>query len=158
MSFFFDYKLEDGSSHLENKENEKTFLDGWNQIDWNTFYEFSENLTFFENEQVIKKGEKNRSLMIIVEGTLNVVLKPKGKKQITIASLSDGEIVGDQSFVDAFPRSLDVYAGKETKVIQISWENFKKFSIKEPTRAQYFLTELAKVLSCRLRTVTSFLI
>ena len=157
MANFFDYEEGvESSQRVENKSN-LIFLSKWEQEDWNSFYKYTENLVFEKDDLVIKKGEKTRSLMIIVNGCLDVVFKASGKKAKVIAKLEKGEIVGDQAFVDALPRSLDVCAEKQSEIIQVTWDNFKKFAAKEPYRAHYFLMEIARVMSSRLRHMTSLL-
>ena len=77
-------------------------------------------------ETLIKEGEKDDELYLLMEGCLKVT-KTKGNTEYEIATITPGKVVGEMSFLDMKPRSADVTAFKESTVAVISRSHYEEF-------------------------------
>ena len=97
-------------------------------------------------KQFVKEGEKGEELFIILDGQVKV-----HKKEVGIAILNSGAHVGEMALIDTAPRSADVSAIIDSKLLEISRENFFKLIKAEPRMANKLLWSFLQVLSSRLR-------
>jgi CRP-like cAMP-binding protein len=73
----------------------------------------------------------------------------------SLARISSGSILGEQSFFDGQPRSANVWAVADGTLLLLPYDRFTGFGEAEPELARDFLFAMARVLSIRLRN-TSF--
>ena len=97
-------------------------------------------------EQIIRDGEEGEELYIILSGTVEV---HKGEKQLV--TLKDGDHFGEMALIDKAPRSADVTATSETKLLKITRKDFFEVIRKESVLASKLLWSFLQVLSDRLR-------
>jgi CRP-like cAMP-binding protein len=95
---------------------------------------------------VFKAGDNSDGMYIVRKGELTVFLEKEGK-QVTLAQLTDGAVVGEMSFFEQKPRSASVKATKDCEVTHISNDDFSKLLKQIP---KWFVT-LMGALSGRLR-------
>ena len=82
------------------------------------------------------------------------VTQVDGVSMTSLARISTGSILGEQSFFDSHPRSANVWAVADGTLL-LPYEHFSEFGETEPELAHDFLFAMARVLSIRLRN-TSF--
>ena len=93
---------------------------------------------------------------VIAAGMLEVgVTQVDGVSMTSLARITTGSILGEQSFFDSQPRSANVWAVADGTLLLLPYENFAEFGEAEPALARDFLFAMARVLSIRLRN-TSF--
>ena len=97
-------------------------------------------------ETLIKEGEKNDELYLLMEGCLKVT-KTKGNTEYEIATITPGKVVGEMSFLDMKPRSADVMAFKESTVAVIPRSHYEEFLRTLPD----WLIKLQTTIISRLR-------
>lgn len=97
-------------------------------------------------EKLIAEGDEGQCLYIILKGTVNV-----HRGDVQIVTLSDGDHFGEMALIDKAPRSADVTAASEGKLLKISRKNFFEIIRKEPQLASKLLWSFLQVLSTRLR-------
>jgi serine/threonine protein phosphatase PrpC len=97
-------------------------------------------------EEIIKDGDKGEELFIILNGTVDV---HKGDTQIV--TLKDGDHFGEMALIDKAPRSADVTASSDGKLLMISRNYFFEIIRKESVLASKLLWSFLQVLSDRLR-------
>ena len=95
---------------------------------------------------LFKAGDPSNGMFIIRKGELQVYLEQAGK-QVALANVSDGGIIGEMALFDLKPRSASVKATKETEVSHISNDDFAMLMKQIP---KWFVT-LMSSLSTRLR-------
>jgi CRP-like cAMP-binding protein len=83
------------------------------------------------------------------------VTQVDGVSMTSLARITTGSILGEQSFFDSQPRSANVWAVADGTLLLLPYENFAEFGESEPALARDFLFAMARVLSIRLRN-TSF--
>lgn len=81
-------------------------------------------------EYLFKEGDVSDAMYVIKKGSLEVT-KAKGSKEIVLATLKQGEMIGEMAFFDNKPRSAGARAERETEVIVLPFSalyaQFKSF-------------------------------
>jgi CRP-like cAMP-binding protein len=131
------------------------FLAAWNDHDWEKLLAHTEILHFRAGEMVIQAGESDRTLYIVAQGRLEVLLGDARVRRI--ATIETGSVVGEQVFLDGQPRSASVRALTDGKILRLSLEAFEIFAAHEPHLGMAFLFDLARILSLRLRQTTALI-
>ncbi len=93
---------------------------------------------FAPGEPVIIAGETGDSMFIVHRGRVNIQVRENGVGR-TITTLNAGDFFGEMSLFSGEPRTADVVADAETKVIEISQETLKPLFEANP--------ELVKVIA-----------
>ncbi|HKI01921.1 MAG TPA: cyclic nucleotide-binding domain-containing protein [Thermoanaerobaculia bacterium] len=100
---------------------------------------------------VIEQGVPVDAVFILLEGSLAVWLRSKGRPERDLARLSAGEIVGEMSFVDARPPSATVKALEDSTVFAISKPALNTKLAADSGFAARFYRALAIYLSTTVR-------
>lgn len=115
--------------------------------------EFSKYLELIEAPQfktVVKQGEAGDSMYMILEGELRVRLMIGGK-ETTLATLQTGEFFGEIALFDRGPRSADVVANRNSKLLKLGVDAFEKLLKDFPEICAPFLFAVGKTLIARIR-------
>ncbi|MCL6433926.1 MAG: cyclic nucleotide-binding domain-containing protein [Leptolyngbyaceae cyanobacterium HOT.MB2.61] len=102
---------------------------------------------------LIHEGQPISTLYILLEGELSVTTKVMGDREI--ANLTNGEVVGEMSFIDTHPPSATVTAKQDALVVAIPRESLATKLQEDLGFACRFYRALAMVLSSRLRTTVN---
>lgn len=121
---------------------------------WSLLFAYTETLSYGPGEVVVRHGQPDRSLYIIAEGQLEIMLPGTERGAARrLALVAPGSVFGEQSFVDGEPRSASVIAATACKVHRLSRESFALLQRDEPELAARLLEDIARVLSLRLRQI-----
>jgi CRP-like cAMP-binding protein/predicted GNAT family N-acyltransferase len=97
-------------------------------------------------ELIIKKGTTSTGMFIIMSGTVEV----RDGEEV-LATLGEGEVLGEMAFLLASPRSADVYAVSEgVQILSTDEKTLRQLVETEPKAAAQFLLNLSKSLCLRL--------
>ena len=80
-------------------------------------------LHFHKGEKIITQGEVGDSLYAVVNGSVEVSVKDKNKKDIVISKIDKGEIFGESAIFLANKRTASVTCSSDTIVMKISRKN-----------------------------------
>lgn len=86
---------------------------------------------FKRGELLIRQGEKENSLMVVVEGEIEVTIREDGKQHL-LKHAGPGEIVGEMALLTDEPRSASVTAYTEVRAYVISAESFHELATSHP--------------------------
>jgi CRP-like cAMP-binding protein len=75
-------------------------------------------------------------------------------KETTLATISPGGWFGEIALLDQGPRSVDVIANKDSALLKLSSEAFKRLLEEAPMLAVPFLLALCKMQADRVRRTT----
>jgi len=100
-----------------------------------------------KNEVLMKQGESPKNLYIIVEGKSDLVENKRGK----IASLTEGDVIGEISFVDERLASTSLIAIDNTRVLSIERKLLRKKLDNDSDFSARFYRGLSMLLADRLR-------
>lgn len=131
-------------------------LPHWQAQNWQKLLAHTTPRHFRASEVVIQRGASDRTLYLVAAGMLEVgVTQVDGVSMTSLARISTGSILGEQSFFDSQPRSANVWAVADGTLLLLPYDRFAEFGESEPALARDFLFAMARVLSIRLRN-TSF--
>lgn len=131
-------------------------LPHWDEANWQKLLTRTTPRHFRASEVVIQRGAADRTLYLVAAGMLEVgVTQVDGVSMTSLARITTGSILGEQSFFDSQPRSANVWAVADGTLLLLPYEKFAEFGESEPALARDFLFAMARVLSIRLRN-TSF--
>jgi extracellular factor (EF) 3-hydroxypalmitic acid methyl ester biosynthesis protein len=117
----------------------------------------AESKTFKPGALLIRQGEQQTNLYVLVKGSAKVVRDHDGF-MVDISQRGPGEIFGDMSFIEGHAASASVEAcDPEVQAIIITHANIKRLIEADPTFAGRFYKSLAEILSRRLRDTTDTL-
>jgi len=102
---------------------------------------------------VIKEGEYNDSLYVVLEGALEVCLPDSDERfgKVGLATVGPGQCVGEYSFIDRHPTSASVITRGETRLFTVRNEDFVRFLAKHTGIGCIIYRNLLKILIERLR-------
>lgn len=130
-------------------------LPHWQQEQWRKLLAHTTPRHFRASEVVIQRNATDRTLYLVAAGLLEVgVTQVDGVSMTSLARISSGSILGEQSFFDSQPRSANVWAVADGTLLLLPHDRFTQFGEAEPALARDFLFAMARVLSIRLRNTT----
>ncbi len=100
---------------------------------------------------LIRAGDRDSTLYAVEEGHLDIVTNRDGK-QIVLATVGPGDVLGEVSFIDGSPRTVSVKAGEENAVVR-GWDRktLSEALAFEPQLLAKFAVALCELLVERLR-------
>jgi CRP-like cAMP-binding protein len=131
-------------------------LSHWGEAQWQKLLAQTAPRSFRASEVVIQRDATDRMVYLVAAGLLEVgVTQVDGISMTSLARISAGSIIGEQSFFDGQPRSASVWAVADGTLLLLPFDEFLRFGEAEPALARDFVFAMARVLSVRLRK-TSF--
>jgi hypothetical protein len=100
--------------------------------------------------QIVKQGDPDDGMYLVLEGQLRVRLLIGGKETI-LATLNAGECFGEIALFDQGPRSADVIANEESVLLKITTTAFEKLRHEAPELSAPILFSISKTLASRIR-------
>jgi len=100
--------------------------------------------------QIVKQGETDDGMFLVLEGELRVRLMINGKETI-LATLGPGECFGEIALFDRGPRSADVLANKDSVLLKVTGDAFDKLRLDAPELAVPVLYAISRTLAGRIR-------
>ena len=83
-----------------------------------------DTVTLQDGEQLVREGESNRNLCMLVDGALAVANDEGGERRVAY-TLKHGECAGTRAFIDGTPRKATLLAVGPTSVYTIDPETFE---------------------------------
>ena len=114
------------------------------------FVHFMEPQTVRQWAHIVKQGETDDGMFLVLEGELRVRLMIGGKETI-LATLGPGECFGEMALFDQGPRSADVLSNKDSVLLKITSEAFDRLRREAPELSAPILFSISKTLAARIR-------
>lgn len=134
---------------------DRLLLPQWGEADWNKLLDRTRPFPFRASEVLIRRGATDRALHFVAAGALEVgITQVDGVSMSSLARITAGSVIGEQSFFDGQPRSANVWGVTDGELLRLELEDFTRFGGEEPVLARDLLFALARVLSARLRSTT----
>ena len=111
-----------------------------------------EQLTFRPNQIIIKEHTVGDCMYIVFDGTVRVT-KTAGEREVMLATLEVGDFLGEMCLFYDAPRSADVVANSECKLLKITRGDFDTLLQQRPDICALFLRALMRVVAMRLRSM-----
>jgi CRP/FNR family transcriptional regulator, cyclic AMP receptor protein len=152
-SSFFPYPVPSGDEHPD----ELVFMPERSPAQWDRLLAFVERRGFRAGEHVIKRGDVDRALYIVVDGSLETrVTEGRSNKGVAV-SFPAGSVIGEIGFFDGQARTATVTAVTDGAMLRLSFAAFQALAASEPDLAQAMLFDLGRILAIRLRQTDEFI-
>jgi len=113
--------------------------------------------TLFEEEsftpgaKILREGEFGDSMYIIIQGVVDVTKYNEEGNEILITKLKTGSYFGEVALIDNQPRSANINAEEEIKVLRLRKSVFEKMLVEEKTFAINFYRNCLNETLLRMR-------
>lgn len=96
--------------------------------------------------QLFAKGEEGDALFVVVEGEMEVRASSEGGRDVRIAALGQGSVIGEMAVLDGEPRSADVGAVRRSRLLKIGREAALNALKAEPAALIDMVVEMSRRL------------
>lgn len=120
-------------------------LDGFGEPEAARCLEKSTIIECAAGDRILKKGGVARNLFVVLDGTLEV-----RTHDAIQAVLSPGDVFGEMAFLLERPRTADVYAATEARILSLSETQLKKMIKSDPDISAQLLLNISKMLCLRI--------
>lgn len=110
-------------------------------------------LPFRRAEVIIREGERDTRLFVVLRGTVEVIKSYGTKQQRCLGELGEGSFFGELALLDQEPRSATVVAKSDVETLCLAEFNL----LEELDRHPPLALELIRTLTQRLRSVEALL-
>jgi len=104
---------------------------------------------------IFAEGDMPKAMMIIDEGTVDLVKRVGDSKGLVLAHLGPGDIVEVNSFLDGCPHFLSAVAKSATRLIKIPLKVILGVVGNDPRTEHRMLLELLRIQSAGIRTLNA---
>lgn len=143
---YFDYNEDEKTSSPHN-----TILNNLTDDEWSMLVRYCNNIEFQEGKLLLKAGEVDNSLYIVISGSVEVLGNNPFGFEKKLAVISAGSVFGELSFFDSQPRSASIRSLTQGQVLRISHNSFDRIAAWNPKLAQQLLFDLGRVIALRFR-------
>ena len=112
----------------------------------------TEQPAYRPNQIVVKEHAMGDCMYILLDGTVRVTKTVEGR-EIMLAALEVGDFFGEMCLFYEAPRSADVVANGECKLLKITRERFDVLLQQRPDICALFLRAMIRVVAMRLRSM-----
>ncbi len=114
------------------------------------FASYMEPLTIRRGASVVKQGDPDDAMYLVLDGEMRVRLMIS-EKETVLATLAAGDWFGEIALFDQGPRSADVIANDDGILLKISSDAFEKLRREAPELSAPILFSIGKTLAARIR-------
>ena len=152
-SSFFPYPVPSG----DEGPDELVFMPDRVPEQWDRLLAFVERRHFRAGDEVIRRGDIDRALYIVVDGSLEARLTEGRAGKGAAVAFPAGSVIGEIGFFDGKARTATVKAVTDGEVLRLSFDSFQALAESEPDLAQAMLIDLGRILAIRLRETDEFI-
>ncbi|HPY96647.1 MAG TPA: cyclic nucleotide-binding domain-containing protein [Candidatus Cloacimonadota bacterium] len=102
------------------------------------------------NDIIISIGDRNRDMMVIESGEVSIITIDNSGNELIIATLAQGDIIGEMNFVIPLRRTATIKAKTPTTIISYPYNELCQLIQKEPLLGARLLKTINKLLSEKL--------
>lgn len=111
-----------------------------------------ESIDLNAGDILFRESDKGNYVFFIKEGQLDVLKKSEASgSNVTLATLSEGQSIGEMSIIDDLPRSATIQARSRTKLYILSKSAFDMILNKHPKIGIKLLKGISRLLTRNLR-------
>lgn len=101
---------------------------------------------YAKGQIVFAQGDPGASLYLIESGRVSVTLSTPDGREVLIASLGPGDLLGELALLDGEPRSADAVVQEEAQLYALQRDDFAAFVESRPAVALKLLSALSRKL------------
>ena len=106
--------------------------------------------TFGKGDWVIREGDEGKHFFVILEGSADAQITPPNEKTIKLRRMKTGEVFGEIALVSNVPRTADVVAQEDLKVLIMDWDSISQITKVYPRISARLFQNLSSILGERL--------
>ncbi len=126
------------------------FLSHLNAEERRRFDDAARTVWVAKGRTVINKGVRNTDVFFIDEGAFQVLVLSKKGKEVPFRTLRKGDCFGELAALDAQPRSADVIAATDGRLVRVDGEKFEALLESSPRASLW----LSRFLASQVRALT----
>lgn len=107
---------------------------------------------------IFKEGSKGMFMCIVVSGRVDIYKDTPEHEAKKVATVRPGKSMGEMSLLDDQPHSATAIANEDSNLLMLTRMNFERLTQEEPVLCNRVLTQIARLLSLRLRQTTGILV
>ena len=142
-SVFFQYPTLGGGSPAPEPAPDPGFLPHATVEEWDAVLAATETLRFHPGDTVLRAGERDRALYLLLDGRLEV---EGGGAEIAAPAT-----VGAAGFLDGLPRAVTLLARTHGELARLSWDAYEALAARDPRLGRTVLCDVGRGLAARLR-------
>ncbi|MDI6745067.1 MAG: MMPL family transporter [Thermodesulfovibrionales bacterium] len=104
-------------------------------------------------EQIICEGDAGDKMYLVVDGEMSVSKAVNGERK-AIAKLEPGNVFGEIALVSSQPRTADVFAVTDAKLLSLDWKTLERLRRLSPFITSKLFLNISKILGNRLIETT----
>ena len=124
----------------------RELFSGFSEREWRLVLEHCNLLTFATGDEIIRAGERDDSVYIVVEGAVEVLVNGKIVDEIVA-----GSAFGEVAFFDLAPRTATIRGLRSGSALSFSRGNLDLLAINDSAVALAVVLELGRLLAQRYR-------
>lgn len=129
-------------------------LAGMEEKQLESFVHYMEVVDVKQFSEVFRKGENSDAMYLVLEGELRARVMVD-RKETTLSTMTAGDFFGEIALLDHGPRSADVIANSDSRLLKITAAAFERVLAEAPALASTFLYGLSKSIGARVRVLTN---
>jgi CRP-like cAMP-binding protein len=134
--------------------SEASFLASSYAEDWERLERFAARRRFRGGEDIVREGEVDRALIIVLSGALAFVARSSAGEERVLSIIEAPSLVGEVGFFDPGPRSGTLRAQTDGELLRLSFEQFEALAASSPSLARTILLDAGRIVAIRLRRAT----
>ncbi len=107
--------------------------------------------TYTKNATLFVEGMTGEILYVIRKGSVHITKKGTGSQEIVLATLKEGEFLGEMSLIDNRPRTATAKVAEESLLLVMTKKAFTTLLEKHPDIALKILLVFLRIANDRLR-------
>lgn len=143
---------------MNNKEELNIFFQDFDEQEINELLGISKSLIFEKEQLIFQENDLSDSFYIIYSGEIQVFGSNPDVKEVKIAILGLGNILGEVGFIDGRKRTASAKALNHVEVLAITSESFLKLQKTNIKLAIKVYKEIERLLLDRLRNYDELLV
>jgi CRP/FNR family cyclic AMP-dependent transcriptional regulator len=121
------------------------------EADWAALLAFTDTRHLHAGDVLISAGTAERSLYLVVDGNLEVLLPTGRDRWRRAGTVGKGSVLGELAFLDGDARSAMVRTLGDTTVAELTFDEFDRLRAARPDLAFRVAMDLGRILARRLR-------
>lgn len=114
--------------------------------------------TYEQGEYMFETGQPGAAMFIIKAGELIINRKKSSGEEVELATLGDGEFVGELALLDNSPRSASAFVSQKTKALAIFRSDLDHLLEQHSQLGMHVMKKLAVIIGMRLKATNDLLL
>jgi len=141
---FFDYVARHPSEG--NSPPDRALFSEFADHEWRALIEQCNLIEFRTGENVIRAGEQDDAVYLLVRGAVNVIVK-----SAVVDVITEGSAFGEVAFFDLAPRTATIRGATDGSALVFTRGALEQLALKDPRLALQTALELGRLLAQRYR-------